>query len=80
MAAPKTEPKLYVGVALDFETGGLDCVKHACTQIAMQAVRFDTWEVFKQYVCYFSPYQKQELVEPQSEKSYEVNTNWTMPL
>ena len=61
MAVPKTEPKIYVGVALDFETGGLDCVKHACTQIAMQAVRFDTWEVFKQYVCYFSPYQKQEL-------------------
>lgn len=61
MAIFNTEPKIYTGVVLDFETGGLDCVKHACTQIAMQAVRFDTWEVFNQYVSYFLPYKKQEL-------------------
>ena len=23
--APKTEQKIYVGIGLDFETGGLDC-------------------------------------------------------
>lgn len=41
MAAPKTEPKIFVGIVLDFETGGLDCTKSACTQIAMHAVRMD---------------------------------------
>ena len=44
--APKTEQKIYVGIGLDFETGGLDCRECACTQIALQAVRFDTWQVF----------------------------------
>ena len=43
--APKTEQKIYVGIGLDFETGGLDCRECACTQIALQAVRFDTWQV-----------------------------------
>lgn len=61
MAAPKNEPKIYTGIGLDFETSGLDCVKHACTQLAMQAVRFDTWEIFDSYVAYFKPYEKQEL-------------------
>ena len=37
--APKTEQKIYVGIGLDFETGGLDCRECACTQIALQAVR-----------------------------------------
>ena len=40
--APQTEQKIYVGIGLDFETGGLDCRECACTQIALQAVRFDT--------------------------------------
>lgn len=38
MAAPKVEPKIYTAVVLDFETGGLNCVDCACTQLAMQAV------------------------------------------
>ncbi|MDC1812103.1 exonuclease domain-containing protein [Bacteroides uniformis] len=84
MAAPKNEPKIYVGVALDFETGGLDCVKHACTQIAMQAVRFDTWEVFNQYVCYISPYKKQDLGGVPKRKilrsKYELAQNDSTPL
>ena len=42
--APQTEQKIYVGIGLDFETGGLDCRECACTQIALQAVRFDTWQ------------------------------------
>lgn len=61
MATPKNEPKIYTGVGLDFETSGLDCVKHACTQLAMQAVRFDTWEIFERYAKYFHPYPKQDI-------------------
>jgi DNA polymerase III epsilon subunit-like protein len=61
MAAPKNEPKIYTGIGLDFETSGLDCIKHACTQLAMQAIRFDTWKIFDRYVKYFQPYQKQDI-------------------
>lgn len=57
--APKTEPKVYVGIGLDFETGGLDPQTCACTQIAVQAVRFDTWQVIDQYQAYIYPYNKQ---------------------
>ena len=53
--APKTEQKIYVGIGLDFETGGLDCRECACTQIALQAVRFDTWQVFDRYQAYIAP-------------------------
>ncbi len=84
MAAPKNESKIYVGVALDFETGGLDCTQHACTQIAMQAVRFDTWEVFNQYVCYILPYKKQNLGGPPKRKilrsKYELAQSDNAPL
>ena len=57
--APKTEPKIYVGIGLDFETGGLDPQNCACTQIAAQAVRLDTWQVIDQYQAYIYPYNKQ---------------------
>ena len=63
--APKTEQKIYVGIGLDFETGGLDCRECACTQIALQAVRFDTWQVFDRYQAYIAPYGKQEAKEPE---------------
>lgn len=52
--APQTEQKIYVGIGLDFETGGLDCRECACTQIALQAVRFDTWQVFDRYQAYIA--------------------------
>lgn len=61
MAAPKAEPKIYVAIVLDFETGGLDCTDSACTQIALQAVRLDTWQVLERYTSYIRPYSKQEL-------------------
>ena len=61
MAAPKTEQGIYTAVVLDFETGGLDCTRCACTQIAMQAVRLDTFEVLGRYVNYIAPYGKQPL-------------------
>lgn len=61
MAAPKTEQGIYTAVVLDFETGGLDCTRCACTQIAMQAVRLDTFEVLGRYANYIAPYDKQPL-------------------
>ena len=59
MAVPKIEQKVYTGIVLDFETGGLDATRCACTQIAMQSVRFDTWELIDRYVNYIYPYDKQ---------------------
>lgn len=64
MAVPIVEPKIYTAIVLDFETGGLDCTDSACTQIAMQAVRMDTWEVIDRYEKYITPYQKQEIGVP----------------
>lgn len=61
MAIPKTEQGIYTAVVLDFETGGLDCTRCACTQIAMQAVRLDTFEVLGRYVNYIAPYDRQPL-------------------
>lgn len=61
MAAPKVEPKIYTAIVLDFETGGLDCQDCACTQIAMQAVRLDTWAVLDRYEKYITPYLKQDI-------------------
>lgn len=61
MAIPKTEQGIHTAVVLDFETGGLDCTCCACTQIAMQAVRLDTFEVLGRYVNYIAPYDKQPL-------------------
>lgn len=61
MPAPKVEPKIYTAIVLDFETGGLDPRDCACTQIAMQAVRMDTWQVLERYEKYILPYHKQEL-------------------
>lgn len=61
MAAPKVEPKIYTAIVLDFETGGLTCIDSACTQLAMQAVRMDTWEVIDRYEKYITPYNKQDV-------------------
>ena len=61
MAAPAVEKKIYTAIGLDFETGGLDPVRCACTQIALEAIRLDTLEVFDRYNCYIAPYCKQEL-------------------
>lgn len=58
--ASKTEQKIYTGIGLDFETGGLDCRECACTQISLQAVRFDTWQVMERYEAYVAPYCRQD--------------------
>lgn len=57
----KTETKIYTGIGLDFETGGLDCRDCACTQIALEAIRLDTWETLERYVAYVSPYRLKEM-------------------
>lgn len=61
MPAPKVDAKIFTAIVIDFETGGLDCLDCACTQIAMQAVRLDTWEVLDRYVKYITPYNRQDL-------------------
>lgn len=61
MAAPKAEQGIYTALVLDFETGGLDCTRCACTQIALQAVRLDTFEVLGRYANYIAPYERQAL-------------------
>lgn len=65
MAAPAAvTPKIYTALVLDFETGGLDCTKAACTQIAVHSVRLDTWEVLERYASYIAPYNRQETGTP----------------
>lgn len=59
MAAPTTEKKYTVAFTLDFETGGLECQDCACTQIAIHAVRIDTFETIDRYVKYIAPYNQQ---------------------
>jgi DNA polymerase III epsilon subunit-like protein len=53
-----TQKQTVTAIGLDFETGGLDCSKHACTQIALQAIRLDTFETIDRYVAYIAPYNK----------------------
>ena len=60
MAAVKVEPKIFTAIVLDFETGGLDPKDCAITQIAMQAVRIDTWELLGEYQAYVYPYNFKE--------------------
>ncbi len=64
MATPKTEPRIYSAIGLDFETGSLDSTTGAITQIAMQAVRLDNWQVTDRYVQYLLPYEKQDAGTP----------------
>lgn len=54
------ERKPIIAFTLDFETGGLDCQTCACAQIAIHAVRIDTFEIMDRYVAYIKPYNKQD--------------------
>lgn len=47
-----------IGLVLDFETGSLDCQKGAITQIAVHAIRIDTFEKLGSFVRYISPYNR----------------------
>lgn len=59
MATSTNDRQIIVAFTLDFETGGLDCQDCACTQIALHAVRIDTFETIDRYVKYIYPYSKQ---------------------
>lgn len=59
MAAPKEKSNVVVAIVYDFETGGLDPVKCAATQISLHAVRLDTFEVTGKYNSYIYPYNRQ---------------------
>ncbi len=54
--AKKIETKTFTAIVLDFETGGLDPKDCAITQVAMQMVRLDTWQVLGSYSNYIAPY------------------------
>lgn len=60
MAAKKDESYI-VGFVLDFETGGLTPQTCAATQIAIHAIRLDTFEKTGSIVRYIYPYSKKEL-------------------
>ena len=49
----KDIPVVFV---FDFETGGLECQIHAVTQIAVHAIRLDTFETIGRFVKYIHPY------------------------
>lgn len=61
MAIPKNEYTPYIGLVLDFETGGLECQTSAVTQIAIHAIRIDTFEKIGSYVSYVYPYDQKEI-------------------
>lgn len=61
MAAPKTDYIPVVACVLDFETGGLDCRESAITQIAIHAIRLDTFEKIGSFVRYIYPYNRKEI-------------------
>lgn len=68
MATPSNEKPIIVAFTLDFETGGLECQDCACTQIAIHAVRIDTFETIDRYVRYIRPYNKQDDKGPAKRK------------
>lgn len=59
-ATSTNKENTIVAFTLDFETGGLDCTECACTQIALHAVRLDTFETVDRFVRYIKPYNKQD--------------------
>lgn len=61
MAAPKTDYIPVMAFVLDFETGGLNCQESAITQIAIHAIRLDTFEKVGSFVRYVYPYYRKEV-------------------
>lgn len=68
MATPKESNPYIVGLVLDFETGGipnktkkLTAANIGITQIAIHAVRLDTFEKLGSYVKYIYPYDQKEI-------------------
>jgi DNA polymerase III epsilon subunit-like protein len=61
-------------IFLDTETGGLDCRKHALTQIAAVAVKGDTFEKIDLMSCFIQPYGNYEY-DPEALKYTGVSFN-----
>lgn len=61
MAAPSDKKPYIVAFVLDFETGGLKPQTSAVTQIAIHAIRIDTFEKLGSFVRYISPYPHKEI-------------------
>lgn len=61
MAAPVEKVNIVTGIFYDFETGGTDCRRCGATQVSLQAVRFDTFEVMDTFDSYILPYCKKNI-------------------
>ncbi len=66
MAAPKETTPYIVGLVLDFETGDVpnkdaSVAQIGITQIAIHAIRLDTFEKLGSYIKYVYPYNQKEL-------------------
>lgn len=61
MAKATDEKPYIVGFVLDFETGGLKAQTCAATQIAVHAIRLDTFEKLGSFVRYIYPYNQREV-------------------
>lgn len=61
MDSTKETAPYILGLVLDFETGGLKSQTSAITQIALHAVRLDTFEKLGSLVRYIYPYDKKEI-------------------
>lgn len=58
--AGKDKSTVITAFVFDFETGGLDCRECAATQVSIQAIRLDTFELMETYNSYILPYKYQE--------------------
>lgn len=77
----KEKDTTITAFVFDFETGGLDCQKCAATQLAVHAVRTDTFELMETFNVYFTPYDYQQLEKPARKvlkTKYELEENVQM--
>lgn len=72
--------KIFTGIGLDFETGGLDCTTCACTQIALQSIRLDTMEMIDRYVSYITPYNQIVQKKKVLRNKHELETEQVIPM
>lgn len=62
--AYQVNKKIFTGIGLDFETGDLECIEGAITQLSMQAIRLDTMEIIGSYNNFILPYNKKDIGGP----------------
>ena len=61
MSLPKEKSYRFIGVVIDFETGGLKCQECAITQVSAHAVDLGTFETLGTFVRYVFPYNKKDI-------------------